>query len=170
MPDDPLPCSERLLAAVEAALAGLTLAGQPVPVERDRVLPVTEEDMPRLVIYQDAASTDQTVLTDTDTCLLTLAVAGYVSFPPAAQADRQGARQAAEAVARRAAATLQALVHQRLCGGDRPGDLAFAVEIRPAGTPPPDRLMVWQADPGRAFTSLFEIEFDTPTGDPFTFF
>jgi len=166
---DPLPCSERLLAAITAALAGITVAGRTVTVERDRTLPVDESEMPRLIVFQDQTAVDQALIGGTDVWTLTAAIAGYVAFPAPSGTDRAGARQAAEASARQAAATLQAMVHQRLCGGAPAGDLTLAQDIRPAGSPPPDRLMIWQADPGRAFTALFDVEFETPNGNPFAF-
>ncbi|MCG5243969.1 hypothetical protein ACIU1J_32370 [Azospirillum doebereinerae] len=165
-----VPCDERLLAAIEAALGGVTLDGEAVPVERDRGLPLTEEDAPRLVVCRDQDSVDQTAWSGTDCWSLMVAVVGYVIEAPEPDGDdREAARRQAEASTRRLVATLRAQVHQRLASGDPPGDLALCQDIIPLGAPPPDRLGLWSAHPGAAFTALFDLRFDTPTGDLFTF-
>lgn len=170
----PIPCAERLLAALAARLTGLAIDGVPVAVERDRVAPVTERDAPRLVVYEDSSTCDQTLLGGTDAHTLTVAVVGYVRGPvdPAGD-DRRAARDGAEAAARRQAAILKALVHQRLCGGGpfagAAADLALAQDIRPAGSPPPDRLGMFGGDPAASFTALYDVAWDSPTGDPFAF-
>lgn len=172
---DPVPCAERLLAAVAAQLSGLTLDGMPVAVERERMEPLTDRDLPRLVLWDDGSACDQTLIGGTDVHVLTLAIVGHVrgAVDPAG-ADRRAARDGAADAMRRRAATLKALVQRRLfAGGPFTGaasDLARAEEIRPAGGPPPDRLALFQADPTAAFTLLAEIEWESPTGDPFAFF
>ena len=169
MADPALPCNERLLAAVAAALEGLTLDGVPVTVERDRTDTVSERDMPRLVVYEGAAECDQTFVGGTDVWTMTVEVAGYVRVAPPPASDRVAARSAAGLAASTAAARLKAAVHGRLFSPNPSGDLALAETLRPSGQPPPDRLALFAADPARAFTLLVDVEFDTPTGDPTTF-
>lgn len=172
---DPVPCAERLLAALEAQLSGLSLDGTAVAVEWERMEEVSETEMPRLVLWRDAATCDQTLIGGTDVHSLTVAVVGYVrgAVDPAG-ADRRAARDGAAAAARRQVGTLQALVHRQLCGGaaftGAACDLARAEELRPAGASPPDRLGMFQADPAASFTLLFTIEWESPTGDPFAFY
>lgn len=146
------PCRERIVAAVQAALAGITgIDG--LAVERDRTLPVEEGELPRLVVYEGEEAL-ASGFSGEDLWELQLDVEGYAD----------GADIAAAAAA---LATLRAKVDQALRADPTLGGLAR--DLRPAEEPAPQRLDFASATPGKGFVRSFVAVYATEEGDPFAF-
>ena len=139
------PCREQIVAALSTRLAQIAgIAG--LIVERDRTVPITGPEMPRLVLYEgnEAPAPD---FTGEDGFELQLDVEGYA---------------ASAGVAALRAATDAAIFADRTLGG-----LARDVEL--ANEAAPQRLDMDQAAAAKGFVRSYRVLYATREGDPFTF-
>ncbi|MBI4184916.1 MAG: hypothetical protein HY521_13075 [Proteobacteria bacterium] len=147
-----VPCRERVVLALQAALEGN--AGIPgLAVERDRDTPVTDGDLPRLVIYEGAES-GAADFTGEDGYALAINIEGYAGGGDAAAAAS-------------AAATLRAEADRAVLADVTLGGTARGVSL--AEEPAPVRLGLEAVRPAKGFVRSFTVEYATAEGDPFTF-
>ena len=144
-------CREQILAAVAVALATITsVAG--LAVERDRAddQPLQDDELPRLIVYDDGDAEDPLFTGERD-FTITVAVEGYASG-------------ATPLLAQQAAAILRAEVDRVLLADPPLGGLARDVRI--GAEPEPGRLELAGADPVESFARAIEIDYATAELDP----
>lgn len=148
----PVPCRERIIAAVVARLASITgIAG--LTVERERRVPVTSAELPFLAVYEGPSAL-QSDFSGEQAVTLTVSIeglAGGVSAP--------AAREAAGLLRAHAEAALFAEI---TLGG-------IVRDLRPSDEPPPPMLDDEIGEEAAAFAFAIDVDFAIREGDPFSF-
>jgi hypothetical protein len=146
------PCRERIVAALAARLATITVLPGLV-VERDRAASVSAAEMPLLAVYE-GDETPQADFTGERAYTLSIAVEGYAT----------GATPVAAA---QAASDLRAQVDKALFADVTLGGIARNLEA--AEESAPARLDLDAVDPCAGFTRVYRVDYAIAETDPYTF-